>query len=212
MADLSLAHFPLTWMGYKQLSSIACSLKKGERPNGGDIGGAALHALANGVVAGGLYSVSGEDAEDSVAHGAMLSLGLAMTMFGVAYMVEPCQTTVGLMPKKIDVPEPIFFEFDKAVILPQSFPTLDKVVAVLKDNPTVTIEVQGHTDNKGTAAYNKKLSDERAAAVVVYLVKKGVAKDRLTSKGYGLEQPIASNDTDEGRSKNRRVEFVRTDK
>ena len=75
------------------------------------------------------------------------------------------------------------------------------------DRPRARVEVQGHTDNKGGAQYNKKLSDRRAASVVRWLVHHGVDKGRLLSKGYGMDQPIDSNDSDVGRANNRRVEF-----
>ena len=101
----------------------------------------------------------------------------------------------------------INFDFDKANIKPESIPILDEVVDYLKANPNVKMEIQGHTDNKGTAAYNLKLSDRRAAAVKTYLVSKGIDADRLTTKGYGLTKPVAPNNTEEGRARNRRVEF-----
>jgi OOP family OmpA-OmpF porin len=101
----------------------------------------------------------------------------------------------------------INFDFDKSNIKAESYPILDEVTEYLKANPNVKMEVQGHTDGKGTAAYNLKLSDRRAAAVKTYLVGKGVAADRLETKGYGLSKPIAPNDTEENRARNRRVEF-----
>jgi OOP family OmpA-OmpF porin len=103
----------------------------------------------------------------------------------------------------------IYFDFDKATIKPESEPILDEVSDFLKANPNMKMEIQGHTDSKGTAAYNLKLSDRRAAAVKAYLVKdEAIKPDRLTTKGYGLTKPVASNDTEEGRAKNRRVEFA----
>jgi outer membrane protein OmpA-like peptidoglycan-associated protein len=69
------------------------------------------------------------------------------------------------------------------------------------------IELSGHTDNKGSSDYNKKLSDSRAKAVLDYLVKKGISPDRMTSVGYGFDRPMAPNDTDAGRQLNRRTEF-----
>jgi OmpA-OmpF porin, OOP family len=101
----------------------------------------------------------------------------------------------------------INFDFDKANIKAESNPILDEVTEYLKANPNVKMEVQGHTDGKGKAAYNLKLSDKRAAAVKAYLVGKGVAADRLETKGFGLTKPVAPNDTEENRARNRRVEF-----
>lgn len=113
--------------------------------------------------------------------------------------------------KEIKITQQIHFEFDRDKIRPDSFPILDAIVEVLQQNPKIKIEIQGHTDNKGAAAYNKKLSDRRAAAVRKYLVTKGIEEGRLTSKGYGMEQPIVPNTTDQNRALNRRVQFVRTE-
>ena len=101
----------------------------------------------------------------------------------------------------------IQFDLNKSTIKPESYPILDEVVDYLKANPNVKMEIQGHTCNLGTAAYNLKLSDRRAASVKTYLVSKGAAADRLETKGYGLTMPIAPNDNEENRSRNRRVEF-----
>ncbi|WP_437922822.1 OmpA family protein [Sorangium sp. So ce291] len=113
--------------------------------------------------------------------------------------------------KEIKITQQIHFEFDKDKIRPESFPILDAVVEVLQQNPKIKIEIQGHTDNKGAAAYNKKLSDRRAASVKKYLAAKGIDETRLTSKGYGMEQPIVPNTSDQNRALNRRVQFVRTE-
>lgn len=101
----------------------------------------------------------------------------------------------------------IFFDFDKATLRPESTNELERLIKLLNDVPTLKIEISGHTDSKGAAAYNQKLSENRSKSVVDYLVSKGIKADRLTFKGYGLEQPIATNDTDEGRQMNRRTEF-----
>ncbi len=101
----------------------------------------------------------------------------------------------------------IFFDFDKSTLRPESTNELERLVKLLNDNGTLKIEISGHTDSKGAAEYNKTLSQSRAKAVVDYLVKAGIKADRLTFMGYGKEQPIATNDTDEGRQQNRRTEF-----
>jgi OmpA-OmpF porin, OOP family len=103
--------------------------------------------------------------------------------------------------------KPIEFETGRAVIKPISFPILDEVLDLLKGRPTMRIGVYGHTDSKGTPANNLRLSKERAAAVRNYLLGKGVAAARLVSEGFGQTKPVAPNETDEGRAKNRRVEF-----
>jgi outer membrane protein OmpA-like peptidoglycan-associated protein/tetratricopeptide (TPR) repeat protein len=101
----------------------------------------------------------------------------------------------------------IFFDFDKASLRPDSKPELARVLNLLKNNPGMKIEISGHTDNKGSAAYNQKLSEARAKSVIDFLSSSGIEKSRLTYKGYGFTNPVASNDTEEGRQLNRRIEF-----
>lgn len=104
--------------------------------------------------------------------------------------------------------EQIQFDTGKWTIKARVYPALDDVVAVLKRNLTLRVEIQGHTDNIGSEASNRKLSGDRARAVMEYLVKKGVQAKRLSAAGYGSSRPIASNDTSEGRARNRRVELT----
>ena len=101
----------------------------------------------------------------------------------------------------------IFFDTGKSDLRPESNAELDRLVKLLKDVPTLKIELSGHTDNTGSASGNISLSQNRAEAVVNYLISKGINKSRLTAKGYGSERPVASNDTSEGRQLNRRTEF-----
>lgn len=108
---------------------------------------------------------------------------------------------------QIKLGQQVFFKTDKDTILPVSFPLLDEVAGVLFENPTITIRIEGHTDNKGKPNYNKKLSERRAAAVRKYLIKKGVDASRMTSVGFGMERPIEDNSTEAGRAANRRVEI-----
>jgi outer membrane protein OmpA-like peptidoglycan-associated protein len=101
----------------------------------------------------------------------------------------------------------VFFETNKWDLKPESLVELNRLVDLLSANPDKKIEIGGHTDNVGSDDANLTLSQNRSKAVVDYLVKKGIDASRLTSKGYGETTPIANNDTDEGRSKNRRTEF-----
>lgn len=111
--------------------------------------------------------------------------------------------------EKIEILEKVQFETASAEIKPESYGLLDEVARVLQDNPDITkVRVEGHTDSRGGRAYNKKLSQRRAASVRRYLIDKGVAKKRLAARGYGLSKPIADNSTEEGRYQNRRVEFT----
>jgi len=101
----------------------------------------------------------------------------------------------------------LFFDFGKVNLRSESFAELDRLAQFLAETPTISIELSGHTDNVGTDASNKTLSQERVNAVKVYLINKGVADSRMKAVGYGKSKPIASNSTEEGRQKNRRVEF-----
>jgi outer membrane protein OmpA-like peptidoglycan-associated protein/tetratricopeptide (TPR) repeat protein len=101
----------------------------------------------------------------------------------------------------------VFFETNKWDLKPESRIELDRLADLLKNNPDKKIEIGGHTDNVGSDDANMTLSNNRAASVVEYLVKRGIEATRLTSKGYGESAPVATNDTDAGRAKNRRTEF-----
>ncbi len=101
----------------------------------------------------------------------------------------------------------IFFDFNSATLKKESYAELNQIVEFLKHNPDVRIEISGHTDNIGSREYNLRLSEQRAKAVVSYLVDHGISPDRLKYRGAGFDEPIASNETAEGRQKNRRVEF-----
>jgi len=109
--------------------------------------------------------------------------------------------------------ENVYYDFNKATLKVESYPSLDELVKLLNDNPTMSIELSAHTDSKGTDEYNNKLSDTRAQSVVDYLVSKGIDRSRLVAKGYGESQPVEPNtkddgsDNPEGREKNRRTEF-----
>ncbi len=103
------------------------------------------------------------------------------------------------------------FKTNSAELTPESSATLDEVSESMTIWDTITIEIAGYTDSKGAAAYNKRLSQARAETVLNYLSSKGIARERMRAVGYGEENPVASNDTAEGRAKNRRVELNRTD-
>jgi OmpA-OmpF porin, OOP family len=101
----------------------------------------------------------------------------------------------------------IQFDFNKSTIRPDSEPVLQNVLGILSSRPGLKLEIQGHTDNVGDDDYNQRLSESRAASVVAWLTGKGIAAGRLTAHGYGMKQPIADNNSDEGRARNRRVEL-----
>ncbi len=105
----------------------------------------------------------------------------------------------------------VLFDFDKATIKSGNEKLFNNAIKVLKLNPGLTVEIQGHTDSRGAEAYNQNLSERRAASVKQHLVNNGIAASRLTTSGFGESKPVASNDTDAGRMHNRRVSFKRTD-
>lgn len=128
------------------------------------------------------------------------------------YMDEdgcPDQAPRGVRVTKtsIEINEKIYFQTGKAIILPKSYDILNSVAQAMKDYGGIRVEIQGHTDSDGSASYNLKLSDKRAKAVKDYLAQQGVSDSRLESKGYGETSPIAENTTEDGKEKNRRVEF-----
>lgn len=110
------------------------------------------------------------------------------------------------LPLVIEVSD-VLFEFDKWVIKATFVPELDRWVEYFQNNPLVTADIYGYTDSTGPETYNQKLSERRAEAVVNYMVERGIKLERLTTKGFGESQPATSNDTLEGRQKNRRVEL-----
>ena len=149
----------------------------------------------------------------------------------VAPGLTGCKTTVGLeraefaplavtaappppprKVEKIDIREKIMFETGKATIMKRSHSVLDEVAKVMESRPGIkVVQIEGHTDSVGDAEKNRKLSQARAESVLAYLVKKGVAKTRLTAKGFGPDKPVADNTTDAGKDANRRVEFTITE-
>ena len=118
------------------------------------------------------------------------------------------QKKVEIIDNRLVLPEKIQFAYNKADVLEVSFSLLDSVVKTIQENPHVhKISIEGHASDEGEEQHNLMLSKARAEAVRVYLVAKGVAPERVSSTGHGESKPIAANDTEEGREKNRRVEF-----
>ena len=121
---------------------------------------------------------------------------------------------VQLKEKKSIVLERIYFEYNKASLLPESELQLDSLINILNDNPSMFIQIDAHTDSVGSEKYNLDLSDSRAKSVVTYLVQKGINKERLSSKGYGESMPLEPNsnpdgtDNPIGRARNRRCAFT----
>lgn len=123
--------------------------------------------------------------------------------------VKPDDLTLQTLEKgKTILLKNIYFEFDRDELMPRSYVELNKLLKVMRENPKLVIEIVGHTDSIGDDGYNLELSHRRALSVANFLLENNIAKGRLRSRGEGESKPVASNDTDEGRAQNRRVEFV----
>jgi outer membrane protein OmpA-like peptidoglycan-associated protein len=131
------------------------------------------------------------------------------TAVDLALRPKPKQPKVSVTAKEITIKEQIQFALDSAVILPESFGILTEIADTVIRHPEIKrLEVQGHTDNSGTAEHNQLLSEQRAEAVRAWLVQHGVDSDRLVARGYGQEKPLVPNVTVANRAQNRRVQFI----
>ena len=132
----------------------------------------------------------------------------AESRLSIQLTAVPAESSVELSRERISIKKRVMFKTGSDEIAPESHQLLDEVANVLRQHPEVTkVEIQGHTDNRGSRETNLSLSDARARAVAAYLVSEGIRADRLTAKGYGSLKPRAPNITSSGRAKNRRVEF-----
>ncbi len=125
--------------------------------------------------------------------------------------VTPTIKNLTLAPIEIGVTvrlKNIYFDYDKTTLKAESFVELNKVVELLKQNPSLEIEIEGHTDSQGSDQYNADLSQGRAQSVVDYIASQSISKNRLTAKGFGESKPIDTNETEAGKANNRRVEFT----
>jgi len=104
--------------------------------------------------------------------------------------------------------ESIYFKIGSANLEPASIPVLQQLYQMMRENPEIRIEIEGHTDSTGTSAFNMKLSQQRAMAVADWLIRNGISSTRITTHGYGDTRPVADNSTEEGRRKNRRTEIL----
>ena len=122
------------------------------------------------------------------------------------FYTEPFKVNVKFEPAKTYTLDNVHFDFGKATLRAESFAELEELISYLKNKDNIKVEIAGHTDNVGTDADNLKLSQQRADAIRNYVIKKGIAPARVVAKGYGASEPVADNDTDEGRQLNRRTE------
>ncbi|WP_282040242.1 OmpA family protein [Halomonas alimentaria] len=172
--------------------------------------------LAGGVIGGGIgYATSSESDEDT---GAAIG-GTAGATIGAMLCADSPEPVAEPEPMPEPEPEPepfepvtlssdVTFAFDSAELRPGAASELNQVAGTLNNNPEVRVTIAGHTDAVGSNEYNLGLSQDRADSVASYLMSQGVAGDRMRTVGYGEERPVATNETDEGRALNRRVEIM----
>ncbi|MCE8039206.1 MAG: OmpA family protein [Halomonadaceae bacterium] len=181
--------------------------------------------IAGGLIGGSIgYAVSGESDEDAgIAVGG--ATGAAIGALLCADRTPPPQPVAEPEPEPMPEPEPapvtefepvtldsgVTFAFDSDEIRPGAYQTLDQVATTLRENPNLRVRIEGHTDSVGSPQYNVGLSERRANSVRNFLVSRGIAENRMTTRGFGEERPVATNDTDEGRAQNRRVEIINWD-
>ena len=164
---------------------------------GGDGKSAAIGAGLGGAVGAGTGAIIGNKMDKKAAELAALENAQVETVVDVN----------GLKAIKVTFESGILFDFNKSSLKAEAKASLDKFAAEMADLPETNINVYGHTDNVGTAAANKKVSQQRADAVAKYLHKKGIANDRMLAEGLSFDFPVAENDTEAGRAQNRRVEI-----
>jgi len=202
--------------------ATACSAHKpwGKCAVGGAIIGAAALGTAGGAIANNVDPpFKSQDADRGAGIGIGIATGAILgALIGHALCDEeevpppppPPPPAPAPAAKKKIVLRGVNFDFDKATLQPAGKPILEEAARILKENPSVNVQVQGFTDSVGSVEYNLRLSDRRAATVKNFLVAEGVPASRLTTKGFGKSNPVASNDTADGRAQNRRVELVPT--
>ncbi|MGR4068125.1 OmpA family protein [Billgrantia sp. C5P2] len=179
--------------------------------------------IAGGLIGGSIgYATSGEsDEESGAATGAVA--GSAIGALLCADRTPEPKVEPEPMPEPAPEPAPVTefepvtldsevtFAFDSAEIRPGAHQTLDQVATTLRENQNLRVRIEGHTDSVGSDQYNQGLSQRRADSVRDFLVSRGIAEHRMTTRGFGESQPIATNDTDAGRAQNRRVEILNWD-
>ncbi|PZW94540.1 OmpA family protein [Pseudomonas sp. 478] len=184
----------------------------GALQNGGwAAGGAALGILTGGLIC---YAQDGDEDDDGVfdrrdrcpdtpANTPVEHHGCPLPQYPASVKPEPAQSEVITLNDAGDV----LFAFNQSELTPAARSKLDSLMPKLQSADVVSVKVVGHTDNVGSDSYNQALSERRASSVAAYLLSQGLAPNKLTSEGKGQSQPVADNETEEGRAKNRRVEL-----
>jgi OmpA-OmpF porin, OOP family len=171
-----------------------------------------------GAVTGAGIVAAASDSDDAGAYVGGAVLGGALGYFFCREKeVAPPPVAAAPAPKPVAPPPPppppvslegTNFDFNKATLRPEAIVKLDHAAQVLTDNAGIKVNVEGHTDSVGSDSYNQSLSERRSKSVVDYLVGKGIDASRMMPTGYGESRPVATNDTDEGRAQNRRVDLI----
>lgn len=201
-------------LGLLLIAGCATNPETGQREMSKTGKGAAIGA-AIGAVAGGVSGGNrGQRAAIGAAAGAAIGAGVGKYMQNQEEKLRQQTAGTGVEVKRqgdniiLNMPGRVTFASDSAQITPAFYGTLDQVAATIAEYQDTRVQVAGHTDNIGSESANQQLSERRAQAVASYLVGRGVAATRVTTIGYGETQPIASNETADGRQQNRRVEIV----
>ncbi|MCE9682368.1 OmpA family protein [Halomonas alkalisoli] len=179
--------------------------------------------IAGGLIGGSIgYATSGSsDEEEGAATGTVAGAAIGALLCADRTPAPAPVVEREPMPEPAPAPAPVFepvvldsevtFAFDSSEIRPAAHRELDQVANTLRENPEMRVRIEGHTDHIGSAEYNEGLSQRRADSVRDFLVSRGIAANRMTTVGYGESRPVATNETDEGRARNRRVEIVNWD-
>jgi OOP family OmpA-OmpF porin len=190
----------------------------------GTIGGALAGAAIGGGLGGGIVATSGETERQAEDYAVGIGVGvvtgaLVGSLFGHCAFDEhyeeiappppppPAPRRAAPAPRRKIILRGVNFDFDKATIRRDAGDILDEAAEILREQPDIDVSVGGHTDAIGSDQYNERLSERRAQAVGDYLSRHGVDPNRLRARGFGESRPVATNDTDEGRAQNRRVEL-----
>lgn len=179
--------------------------------------------IAGGLIGGSIgYAVSGSSDEDQgIAVGGASGAAIGALLCADRTPEPVAQPEPEPMPEPAPAPAPTFepvvldsevtFAFDSSEIREGAYRELDQVANTLRENPDMRVRIEGHTDHVGSAEYNQGLSQRRAESVRDFLVSRGISQNRMTTVGHGEERPVATNETDEGRAQNRRVEILNWD-